>query len=78
MDNQDEKTTELTGKQMEKVSGGVFQYGTDCYKCPGTVKNSDGTESTCECSLQQVSGKKYRCINPFCSLLAQDQYPAGQ
>ena len=72
MDKENENIRELTGKQMEKVSGG--QGGSDCFICPG--HNKDGTE--CKHSLQQVLGKKYRCTNAFCDLFFKDQYPMGK
>ena len=71
MEKRDEKLSTLTLEQMEKVSGGVFNFGTDCFACPGT--QSDGTR--CHKKLQQVSGILYRCSNPLCSLFGKDQFP---
>ena len=82
MDNQNEKISELTKKQMETVSGGedffnpcpdvlTRGHGTDCFVCHGRL--NDGT--SCGKPLQHVSGKLYRFKNPLCSLFASDQYP---
>ena len=85
MEKKDEKLSSLTLEQMEKVSGGgdpcnpdeSFPGGDDglnCFFCGGT--QLDG--SPCGRSLEQVSGKMYRCTNPQCSKFALNQYPAGQ
>lgn len=73
MDKQNKKIAELTREEMEKVAGGVFNFGINCFYCPGT--KTDG--KTCGNVLQQVSGSLYRCTNPLCSLLGKDQYPNG-
>ena len=70
MDYQNEKISELTPEEVEKIAGG---FGINCFACHGT--QSDG--KTCGCMLHQVSGRLYRCINPLCSLFGQDQFPNG-
>lgn len=86
MDKQNENTSELNRKQMEKVSGGVVnpdsmirQAGTDCFLCKGTVTDQlTGVTTTCNHSLKQIRGALYRCVNPDCSMFTKDQYPSAK
>ena len=86
MDKQNENTSELNRKQMEKVSGGVVnpdslirQCGTDCFLCKGTVTDPlTGATTICNHSLQQIRGTLYRCVNPDCSMFTKDQYPSAK
>ena len=85
MDKQNEKTSELTAKQMENVTGGGLPHdpgnnnpngsrGKDCFYCPGVYINHP--ERKCGLPLTLTSSGAYRCENGLCSLFLKDQHPS--